>query len=274
MGNERVSEGAVRITDVGPVHLDEFCRCLSTDSEDALQGAPRRWLWVEVMRQRGLRAKIALDDTERAIGMIQYLPAGEALIDGPDLYFIQCIWVPPKDASGSRLQGHGVGTMLLSAAEEDARALGANGMAAWGLRLPIWMRASWFCKHGYHRVDHAGITSLVFKAFTPDAVAPRLTHAQRRPDPEPGCVKVTCLVNGWCCAANAATERARLAAEDLGDPVVFEEFDTTDPAVARQWGALDAVFIDDKKVWTGPPPSYAKLRRKIERRTHGVRTPT
>jgi len=46
-------------------------------------------------------------------------------------------------------QGRGIGSALLEAAENDARELGAKGMAAWGLWLPFWMKASWFKKHGY-----------------------------------------------------------------------------------------------------------------------------
>lgn len=44
------------------------------------------------------------------------------------------------------LQGRGMGEALLAAAEEDARARGAKGMAAWGLSLPFWMKAAWFKK--------------------------------------------------------------------------------------------------------------------------------
>ena len=36
----------------------------------------------------------------------------------------------------------GMGKALLAAAEEDARALGTKGMAAWGVWLPSWMKAS------------------------------------------------------------------------------------------------------------------------------------
>ena len=35
-------------------------------------------------------------------------------------------------------------------------------MAAWGLALPIWMRASWFKKHGYRKADRRGFATLRF----------------------------------------------------------------------------------------------------------------
>ena len=64
-------------------------------------------------------------------------------------------------------------TVLLAAAEDDARGLGAKGLAAWGLLPPIWMKARWFKKHGYRPVDRRGMRSLLWKPFTDDAVPPR-----------------------------------------------------------------------------------------------------
>ena len=46
-------------------------------------------------------------------------------------------------------QKKGMGKALLEAAETDVKDKGAKGIAAWGLALPIWMKASWFKKQGY-----------------------------------------------------------------------------------------------------------------------------
>ncbi len=32
-----------------------------------------------------------------------------------------------------------------------------------------------------------------------------------------------------------------------------------------EWGISDALYIDDKQVRTGPPPSYKKIKEKIVR---------
>jgi len=45
--------------------------------------------------------------------------------------------------------------------------------------------------------------------------------------------------------------------------VVFQEYNTSDPAVLHEWGLVDALFIDGKAVRTGPPTPYAKIRKKI-----------
>ena len=57
--------------------------------------------------------------------------------------------------------GHGIGMSQY----------GAKGMAAWGLWLPVWMKASWFKKHGYQGVDRSGPRELVWKPFVADAEA-------------------------------------------------------------------------------------------------------
>ena len=56
-----------------------------------------------------------------------------------------------------------------------------KGVAAWGLSIPVWMKASWFKKHGYTKVDKDGIASLLWKAFTEDAVPPHWIKEQKRP---------------------------------------------------------------------------------------------
>ncbi len=55
---------------------------------------------------------------------------------------------------------------LRQAAEDDVNALGAKGLAAWGLALPVWMKASWFKKQGYQKADRMGIQTLAWKPFS------------------------------------------------------------------------------------------------------------
>jgi len=38
--------------------------------------------------------------------------------------------------------------------------------------------------------------------------------------------------------------------------------------VLLDWGIADGLFIDGKQVRTGPPPSYEKVRRIIEKRVN------
>jgi hypothetical protein len=64
---------------------------------------------------------------------------------------------------------------------------------------------------------------------------------------------------------NLVFERAKRATEELGEKVVFKEIVTRNRDTFLEWGVNDALYIDGKKVRTGPPPSYQKLKKKIAR---------
>ncbi len=254
------------------VDLDEetkllFCQCLEDWSDEVKEAGDRRCRWVDRFTPRGLHAKLALDDAGTPGGMIQYLPIEESTVDGSGLYFIPCIWVHGHKQGRGNFQGRGMGSALLAAAEEHARALGAKGMAAWGLWLPFWMRASWFRKHGYRSADRDGIASLVWKPFDADARPPRWLRRSAKPlEQTPARVNVTCFVNGWCTAGNLTAARARRVAEELGDAVVYREIDTSEHATVAEWGLADALFVDGKRLMTGPPVTADRLRRILGKR--------
>lgn len=259
----------MKVIDLEPRHERMFARCLEDRDAEAVDSGELRQCWIDKMKPRGLRAKIAVDDSETPIGMIQYVPTSETLVErNSDGYYIYCVWVPKYNDDRGDHQGQGIGSALLEAAETDARELGASGMAAWGLAIPVWMRASWFKKHGYRKVDRSGIAALMWKPFTPGASQPLFVRPRKRPTPIPGQVTVTSLIQGHCRAANVAHLRAMRAAEDAGAPVSFTAIDTTDLAVAREWGMLDGLFVDDRQVSTGPPPTYEKLARIIKARVN------
>jgi hypothetical protein len=77
-------------------------------------------------------------------------------------------------------------------------------------------------------------------------------------------------VNGWCPAQNLAFERARRAAAPFGDRVECRRVDTGDRATMLAWGECDALFVDDRRVRTGPPPSEEKVAALIRKRLRRV----
>ena len=265
----------MNIVDLNEQHLSLYLQCLEDWSSEIKEAGRRKEIWYHRMKDKGLRVKLALDDHGTVGGMIQYVPIEHSVIEGNDLYFITCIWVHGHKEGRGNFQGKGMGRALLLAAEADAQSLGAKGMAAWGLILPVWMRAGWYRKHGYRVADRQGITALVWKAFTPDAVPPRNVARKAEPTLEPGKVTVTAFCNGWCPAQNLALERAKRAASDplFADKVVFREIDTFDRAEFLRLGISDALFIDRKQVRTGPPPSYETIWKLINRQAKKVRAP-
>ena len=241
-----------------------FC-CLEDWSEEMKEAGNHKEIWFNKMKDQGLRVKLAVEG-DKVCGMIHYVPAEFASIEGKDLYFINCIWVHGHKQGRGNFQKRGMGKALLQAAEDDAKTLGAKGILAWGIIFPFWMKASWFRKHGYRSIDRNGMAALLWKPFTDDAAPPKWLKRKKKPEKIPGKVTVTGFLNGWCPAQNMIFERARRAAAEFGDKVVFQGIETFDRATFLEWGISDALFIDGKQVRTGPPPSYDKIKNIIARR--------
>ena len=256
----------MKIIDLTDKHKPLYLLCLEDWSDEIKEAGTCKERWYGRMKEKGFRVKLALDDAGEVGGMIQYGPIEHSFADGNNLYFIYCIWVHGNKEGRGNFQKKGMGKALIKAAEDDARDRGAQGMAAWGMLFPFWMKASWFRKQGYSKADRQGISVLLWKPFTDTAKPPRWIRQKKKPETIPGKVTVTAFVNGWCQAQNMVYERAKRAAAEFGDEVVFREIDTSDKDVLMEWGISDALFIDEKEVRTGPPPSYEKIYKLIAKR--------
>ena len=254
------------LQDITDEYNKAYFHCLEEWSDEMKESGSHKQIWYDKMKNEGLCVKLALDDEKRACGMIQYLPIEKSIADGENLYFIPCIWVHGHKKGIGNQQKKGIGKALIKAAEDDAQEKGARGMAAWGISLPFWMKASRYKKQGYTKVDKDGTAVLLWKPFTDDAIPPKWIKEKKKPEKIEGKVAVTAFINGWCPAMGMAFERAKRAASELGDKVEFQDVNTFDRDVFLEWGISDALFIDGKQVRTGPPPSYKKIRRKIAKR--------
>ncbi len=258
----------MEIIDLADEYKQLYFVCLEDWSEELKEAGDHKEIWYNKMKDKGLRVKLALGDDGEVGGMIQYVPIEHSFAEGNDLYFINCIWVHGHKEGRGNFQKKGMGKALLQAAENDVRAIGAKGIVAWGIPLPFWMKASWFKKQGYTKVDKQGFLGqvLLWKPFTSEAIPPKWIKQKKKPETMPGKVTVTAFWNGWCPAQNLVFERAKRAAAEFGDKAVFREIDTFDRDVLLEWGIADALFIDDKSVRTGPPPPYEKIKKLIAKR--------
>jgi GNAT superfamily N-acetyltransferase len=256
----------MKIADITPETESQYFCCLEEWSDDIKEAGDGKLKWYNQMKDKGLKVKFALDSNNVIGGMIQYIPIEDSTFEGKNLYVVLCIWVHGHKQGRGNYRKKGMGKALLKAAEEDSRQLGAKGLVTWGLIIPVFMQSSWFKRHGYKVVDKSGIMRLLWKPFNDSAVPPRFRKPVKKPGKGKDMVNLTLLRNGWCQSMNVTCERAKRAALDFPGKIEVQEFDTTNKDILNEWGINDAVYIDGKEVMTGPPISYKKIRRKIEKR--------
>jgi GNAT superfamily N-acetyltransferase len=257
----------MKIFDLTEEHKQLYFECLEDWSDEIKEAGSHKSCWYEKMKDKGLGVKLAKDGQGTIGGMIQFIPIEHSPAEGQNLYFIPCIWVHGYKKGRGNFQKKGMGKALLQAAEEDVRKRGSKGLVVWGVSMPFWMRASWYKKQGYKKVDNQKGAVLLWKPFVDDALPPRWVNQKKKPQSEPGKVIVSAFVNGSCTAQGMVFERAKRAAAEFGNQVEFRGFDTSDRSVFLEWGIYDGLFINDKQVRTGPPPSYKKIKKKIAKQT-------
>jgi len=255
----------MKILDMTPEHEQLYFVCLEDWSDEMAEAGNHKARWYEKMKDKGLRVKLVADDEGNIGGMIQYIPIEHSFVKGEDMYVILCIWVHGHKEGRGDFRGKGMGKALLKAAEDDSRAVGMKGIVAWGVTVPFFMRASWFKKNEYKKVDRDGITALLWKPFSEDAVIPSLILKKKTPGRGRDEVAVDVFMNGWCPAQNIVVERARKAAATFGDRVNFMIHETSNREEFDEWGIMDALFINGKEANTGPPPSYEKIYKLMEK---------
>jgi N-acetylglutamate synthase-like GNAT family acetyltransferase len=260
----------MKIVDITPETESHYFCCLEEYSDVIKEAGDYKLKWYNKMKDKGLKVKFALDENDIIGGMIQYLPIEHSIFEGENLFTVLCIWVHGHKQGRGNYRNRGMGKALLKAAEEDSRQLGSNGLVTWGLILPVFMRASWFKKHGHKVVDKSGIMRLMWNPFNEKAKPPKFIKPKKLPEKGEGKVNITMFRNGWCQTMNIACERALRASKDFPGKINLQEFETIDKEVVKEWGINDALFIDGKEIRVGPAPSYKSIRKKIERRVNKI----
>lgn len=261
----------MKIIDLTPEYENLYFCCLEDWSDDIKEAGNHKACWYNKMKDKGLRVKLAQDANGVICGMIQYLPIETSFVEGKDLYFVLCIWIHGYKKGIGNFQKKGMGKTLLKAVEEDVKNIGAKGLVTWGLSLPFFMKASWFKKQGYKVVDKDGIMRLLWKPFSQEAEIPAFIKQKKKPEIKPGKVNISLFLNGWCPAQNLAYERTKRAIIEFKDKIELNEYRTDNKDVRIEWGISDAIFIDDKQVRTGPPPTYKRIRRLVEKKVRRIR---
>ena len=112
----------MKILDLTEQHYKSYFCCLEDWSDEMKEAGDHKEKWFKKMKEKGLRVKVAVID-EKVCGMIQYTPAENSLIEGNDIFFINCIWVHGYKKGVGNFQKKGIGKALLQAAENDIKSI-------------------------------------------------------------------------------------------------------------------------------------------------------
>jgi N-acetylglutamate synthase-like GNAT family acetyltransferase len=255
----------MEIIDMTDEYEGTYCHCLEEWSPEMKESGGLKSKWYKKNRKLGLRVKLAKNNQNKIVGMIQYVPIEYAPVSGKDLYYIYCIWVHGNDEGVGNNQNKGIGTKLLEDAEADVENIGGKGIVAWGIMLPFFMQSKWFKKKGYQKVDQKGLMELVWKRFDQTAEKPVFIKRVKKPEKVEGKVTVTVFQNGWCPAQNVAHERVKHICEKYREKIDCVVIDTSNRDTFLEWGILDALYINGKEIAITPAPSYEKIEKTLIR---------
>ncbi len=217
----------MRLVDVDEHTEGTFLRCLHDERPDDPRVVELRRRWFDAHRKKGLRAKVLILDSGEIAGLCQYMPIEETHLVGRDMLAILCIWVHGYDHHIGNRQGSGYGRFILETIEEDARASGVAGIAAWGMDFVHWNPVSFYEHMGYERSDKEGLVVLVWKSLLANATPPKFLQRARALGADKERISVNLFLNGWCMGACQNCVTAREAVAGLEDVVDYQEVDTS-----------------------------------------------
>jgi GNAT superfamily N-acetyltransferase len=157
----------IQILDVHPHNVAEAGIYCIKDKKSPGYAAKVEWFKSKI--NKGLRIKIALDESGHQVGFIEYLPAELAWrpIKARHYFFIQCIALFVKEAKDK-----GIGSYLMEQCVVDARANNQSGVCAMSSEGPWIANKSLYEKNGFVIVDQLDRFELMVKSFDDSAEKP------------------------------------------------------------------------------------------------------
>ncbi|MES2478841.1 MAG: YoaP domain-containing protein [Bacteroidota bacterium] len=163
---EKLTE-QINIIDVTSENVSEAGIYCIKDKKAAGYKAKLDWFCSKL--NHGLKIKIALDNTGKQIGFIEYLPSEQAWrpVKAANFYFIQCIALFVKDAKQK-----GVASYLIRQCELDAKQNGKSGICAMSSD-GVWMAdKTVYEKNGFIIADRLDRFELMVKSFEEKTAKP------------------------------------------------------------------------------------------------------
>jgi len=152
---------------VGPENVSRCgIGCIGSRSHE---GYDPKLAWLERRFHEGLRQLHLTDGLGRGLAFLEYVPGEYAWrpVDAKGWLFVHCLWVYSK---GQAIGG--LGTRLIEACVEQARAIRARGVAALVSDGPWMVGKGAFLKNGFEKIDERDRFQLVIRRLRRGA-APR-----------------------------------------------------------------------------------------------------
>ena len=244
----------MKLQDVDSTTEDAFLRCLHLEADPDPEVMALRRRWFDRYRERGLRAKVLVDDDGTVVGLGQYIPIEQSPFVGERLAAILCMWVHGYAHHIGNQQRKGFGRQILHGMEAEIRDAGYQGIAAWGMDFPYWNPVSWYLANRYEKADQIGPQVLVWKPFSDEARPPALLRRTGPVPVDPDKPTITVYLSTWCAGGCECVQQARLASSRLGAEISYIEFPNDSKAEMVQHGCSDGVFLNGQPYRPFEPP--------------------
>ncbi|MBM3325397.1 MAG: GNAT family N-acetyltransferase [Calditrichaeota bacterium] len=236
--------------------------CSHTNESSELDAAgQRRLAYIKSMQPKGLKIKTALLN-DKLVGLIYLFPVEHDPwgMQGREIMTFPCLWVTMDNWK------RGVGTALLIAAEDEARALKAKGIATIGFYWDFWfMAAGFFEANGYSVVRRQGTQALLWKVWDNLVEPPDFPQPQYYFQPQRGKVVVDLFYNTFCLTSDVEAQHVREVCAAFGDQVVLNEYPADNPAVLRRFYLPRAIFVNGDSAFWGYEAPREDLREAIQK---------
>jgi GNAT superfamily N-acetyltransferase len=192
---------------------------------------------------------------------IEFSPWGPL---GRDLLVIPCLCSVNK--------GHGVGKLLLAAAEQEARHQGRKGIVTIGYYHDFWyMPASFFEANGFFKCERPrqerssakNTAAVLWRVFDEHTEAPVLLKPKYEFKPIRRKVVIDLFWNAFCQTSNIEAQRVREVAAEFGDSVALNEYCADDRLVLLRNQIPRGIFIDGHEIYWGYEAPKDGIRQAI-----------
>ncbi len=222
------------------------------------EGYKAKRAWLDDRFQEGLRIKMALDEDEKPIGFLEYIPGEYAWrpVNAKGYLFIHCIFIHRKEHKGV-----GIGQKLLHACVDDARTGGFKGVAAFTSKDAWITSKGLYQKLDFKEVDQKGKFELMVLSFE-DAPLPTFRDWEKEQEKYQGLQVV--FTNQCPYFSKSATDLID-EAQKRGIPMTAKLLDTTEAAQNAPSGYGTYTLLYNGKVIADKYVSRGRFKNILEK---------